>query len=86
MRQHSRNALHHLSADTLCRATATMGPYWGVKSGMNCLDTVVTQVIKEGWSHHITRLVVLSNLATLCGFAPRELCDWLWFAYVDAYD
>ncbi len=60
--------------------------YWGVKSGLNCVDTVVDQVIEEGWSHHITRLMVLSNLATLCGFSPRELCDWFWFAYVDAYD
>lgn len=60
--------------------------YWGVKSGMRCMDTVVGQVIEKGWSHHITRLMVLSNLATLCGFSPRELCDWFWFAYVDAYD
>ena len=60
--------------------------YWGVKSGMHCVDTVVAQVIDEGWSHHITRLMVLSNLATLCGFSPRELTDWFWFAYVDAYD
>jgi deoxyribodipyrimidine photolyase-related protein len=60
--------------------------YWGVTSGLHCLDTVVEQVIREGWSHHITRLMVLSNLATLCGFSPRELTDWFWFAYVDAYD
>lgn len=60
--------------------------YWGVKSGLHCMDTVVAQVIEDGWSHHITRLMVLSNLATLCGFSPRELTDWFWFAYVDAYD
>ena len=60
--------------------------YWGVKSGMHCLDTVIEQVIDEGWSHHITRLMVLSNLATLCGFSARELTDWFWIAYVDAYD
>ena len=60
--------------------------YWGAKSGLHCIDTVVDQVIREGWSHHITRLMVLSNLATLCGFSPRELTDWFWFAYVDAYD
>jgi deoxyribodipyrimidine photolyase-related protein len=57
--------------------------YWGAKSGLNCLDTVVNQVIHEGWSHHITRLMVLSNLATLCGYSPRELTDWFWIAYVD---
>ena len=60
--------------------------YWGIKSGLHCLDTVVHQVVEEGWSHHITRLMVLSNLAVLCGFSPRELTDWFWFAYVDAYD
>jgi deoxyribodipyrimidine photolyase-related protein len=60
--------------------------YWGAKSGMNCLDTVVDQVVHEGWSHHITRLMVLGNLATLCGYSPRELTDWFWIAYIDAYD
>ncbi len=60
--------------------------YWGVPSGLHCLDTVVKQVVDEGWTHHIPRLMVLSNLATLCGFSPRELTDWFWFAYVDAYD
>lgn len=60
--------------------------YWGTPSGMTCMDTVVAQVIDKGWSHHITRLMVLSNLAVLCGFSPRELTDWFWFAYVDAYD
>ena len=60
--------------------------YWGVPSGLNCLDTVVRQVIEEGWSHHITRLMVLANFAVLCGYSPRELTDWFWIAYIDAYD
>ncbi len=60
--------------------------YWGKPSGMRCMDTVVAGVVDDGWSHHITRLMVLSNLATLCGFSPRELTDWFWFGYVDAYD
>ena len=60
--------------------------YWGAQSGMRCMDTVVAGVIDNGWSHHITRLMVLSNLATLAGFSPRELTDWFWFGYVDAYD
>ena len=60
--------------------------YWGVPSGLNCLDTVVRQVIDEGWSHHITRLMVLANFAVLCGYSPRELTDWFWIGYIDAYD
>jgi len=42
--------------------------------------------VNEGWSHHITRLIDLSNLATLCGVSPRGLTDWFWIAYADAYD
>ncbi len=60
--------------------------YWGTPSGMHCLDTVVKQVIDEGWSHHITRLMVLSNFAVLAGYSPRELTDWFWIGYIDAYD
>ena len=61
--------------------------YWGVKSGLYCNGyRCGAGCRRRGWSHHITRLMVLSNLATLCGFSPRELTDWFWFAYVDAYD
>ena len=68
-------------------ATRALPPaYWGTPSGMNCLDTVVAQVRAGGYSHHITRLMVLSNIATLAGVTPRALCDWFWFGYIDAYD
>ena len=60
--------------------------YWGTPSGLHCLDTVVASVWEEAYSHHITRLMVLSNLATLLDVSPRELTDWFWIAYVDAYD
>lgn len=56
------------------------------RSGLSCLDTVVERVWREGYSHHIERLMVLSNLATLLGISPRELTDWFWVAYTDAYD
>jgi len=61
--------------------------YWGAApSGMRCLDVVVEDVVREGWSHHITRLMVLSNIATLLGVSPRALTDWFWAMYIDAYD
>jgi deoxyribodipyrimidine photolyase-related protein len=60
--------------------------WWGRPSGLACLDRVVADVWAEGWSHHITRLMVLSNLATLLGVRPRELTDWFWVAYADAFD
>lgn len=61
--------------------------YWGQHpSGLRCLDTVVADVVRDGWSHHITRLMVLGNVAALLGVQPRALTDWFWVAYVDAYD
>ncbi|MDQ5934960.1 MAG: photolyase [Cyanobacteriota bacterium erpe_2018_sw_21hr_WHONDRS-SW48-000092_B_bin.40] len=60
--------------------------FWGAPSGLNCLDTVVQAVWEDAYSHHITRLMVLSNLATLLDISPRELTDWFWVAYFDAFD
>ena len=60
--------------------------WWGRPSGMACLDHAVADVWREAWSHHIVRLMVLSNLATLLDLSPRALTDWFWVAYVDAYD
>jgi deoxyribodipyrimidine photolyase-related protein len=59
---------------------------WGKKSGMHCLDEVVAGVWDEAYGHHITRLMVVSNIATLLGISPRDLTDWFWVAYADAYD
>lgn len=60
--------------------------YWGKSSGLHCLDSVVRSVFETGYSHHITRLMVLSNLATLLGVSPRDLTDWFWVMYTDAFD
>ncbi len=60
--------------------------FWGSPSGLACLDQVVEDVWEEGYTHHITRLMVLSNLATLLDLSPRQITDWFWVAYIDAYD
>ena len=60
--------------------------YWGETSGLRCLDEVVSSVLQEGYSHHITRLMVLSNIAVLLDSDPEALNRWFWTMYVDAYD
>jgi deoxyribodipyrimidine photolyase-related protein len=60
--------------------------WWGEPSGLACLDEVVEGVWETGYGHHITRLMVLSNLASLLDISPRELTDWFWVAYTDAWD
>ena len=60
--------------------------YWGAKTGLNCLDEVVSSVMDEGWTHHIPRLMILSNFASLLDINPRQLTTWFHEAFIDAYD
>lgn len=60
--------------------------FWGVTSGLACLDHTVEAVLDHGYTHHIPRLMVLANIATLLGVSPRELTDWFWVTFIDAYD
>ena len=60
--------------------------YWGERSGLACLDHTVTEVLEHGYTHHIPRLMVLANIGTLLGVSPRELTDWFWVTFTDAYD
>ena len=74
-------------APNFLEATSPLPPaFWGAPSGLSCLDRVVSDVWETGYGHHITRLMILSNLATLLEIGPRELTDWFWVAYTDAYD
>lgn len=71
----------------LAQETPLPPVFWGgAPSGLRCLDTVVEDVWREGYSHHIARLMVLSNIAQLLDVEPRALTDWFWVAYIDAYD
>ena len=60
--------------------------YWGRTSGLACLDACAGRVVRDGYGHHIERLMVLSNLGTLLDVSPRQLTDWFWCAYIDAFD
>ena len=53
---------------------------------MLCLDTAISDVIHTGYTHHIPRLMVLANIGNLLGVNPRELTDWFWAMFTDAYD
>lgn len=75
------------AAPSLLGASNPLPPgFWGKGTGLKCLDHVVETVWNDAQSHHITRLMILSNLATLLDVRPRELADWFWIAYLDSYD
>jgi deoxyribodipyrimidine photolyase-related protein len=54
------------------------------KTEMNCVRSVVADVEKRAWVHHIPRLMVLSNLALITGTNPQEFLDWMREQFIDA--
>jgi len=59
--------------------------YWTGETEMACLEDAVEGVRERGYTHHIQRLMVLSNFALLYGVEPRELNRWFHATFVDAY-
>jgi deoxyribodipyrimidine photolyase-related protein len=51
-----------------------------------CLSGVLTDLRRDGWVHHIPRLMVLGNYALQRGIDPLELTDWFHRSFVDGYD
>ena len=56
------------------------------KTKMNCVKSVVQDVEQRSWTHHIPRLMVLSNLALTTGVNPQEFLDWMREQFIDATD
>jgi deoxyribodipyrimidine photolyase-related protein len=79
--------IQHDGRPNALEATSPLPPaFWGVTSGLGCLDHVVGDVWATGYGHHITRLMILSNLATLLGVEPAQVSEWFRVAYADAHD
>ncbi len=53
---------------------------------MRCLSDTIRAVRDTGRVHHIPRLMVQSNFATLLGVTPGALSRWFWAAFTDAYE
>jgi len=79
-------AMPDLASANQLGATADLPAfYWTGETAMACLADAVEGVRKRGYSHHIQRLMVLSNFALLYGVEPRQLNRWFHAGYVDAY-
>ncbi len=59
--------------------------YWTGETDMACLSDVVDGVRKRGYSHHIERLMILSNFGLIYGVEPAQLNRWFHAGYVDAF-
>jgi deoxyribodipyrimidine photolyase-related protein len=53
-------------------------------TSMRCVGVTLAGVRSYGWVHHIPRLMVLANLATLAGVRPGDVVEWMWESFVDS--
>lgn len=60
--------------------------FYNGTTGITPVDVVIKKVLKNGYCHHIERLMVLSNFMLLCDFDPDEVYRWFMELFVDAYD
>ena len=60
--------------------------FWTGQTDLNCLRHTVGDVVGHGYSHHIQRLMVVCNFATLAGLSPQATADWFLAMYVDSHD
>ena len=57
--------------------------FTGAPTQMRCVSHVAQWVSDDAWTHHIPRLMVLANLATLAGTAPEAMVQWMWANFID---
>jgi deoxyribodipyrimidine photolyase-related protein len=56
------------------------------ETGMPPLDDAIKKALRLGWTHHIERLMVLSNFMNLCEIQPKQAHDWFMRMFVDSSD
>tara|TARA_Y100000590_G_scaffold448310_1_gene584760 strand:+ start:4179 stop:5675 length:1497 start_codon:yes stop_codon:yes gene_type:complete len=55
-------------------------------TGLPPLDHAIKNALQHGWSHHIERLMILSNIMNLCEIKPQIVYKWFMEMFVDSSD
>lgn len=60
--------------------------FWTGSTNMACMRDSLKQTLELGYAHHIQRLMVIGNFATLAELSPQQVSDWFLAIYVDAIE
>ena len=60
--------------------------YWTGETHMNCMKQSIGQTLKNGYSHHIQRLMITGMFGVTAQISPQAVCDWYLAVYVDAVE
>lgn len=60
--------------------------FYDGSTGIEPVDHVIHRVLRDGYCHHIERLMILGNFMLLCEIHPDAIYRWFMEMFVDAYD
>ncbi|MGD9092618.1 MAG: cryptochrome/photolyase family protein [Anaerolineales bacterium] len=60
--------------------------FWEGDTKLNCLHQVINRALQSGYTHHIERLMIVSNFCLLIGVDPNAVNEWFLSTYIDAYE
>ena len=60
--------------------------WYNATTGLPPLDYAIKNALNYGWSHHIERLMILSNIMNLCEIKPTIVYKWFMEMFVDSSD
>jgi len=58
--------------------------WYDASTGLEPLDYAIKNALTYGWSHHIERLMILSNVMNLCEIKPSIIFNWFMEMYIDS--
>ena len=87
MRGIYQNFYNRLETGNFFKHNRKMKPSWYQGStGLPHLDYAIKNANDHGWSHHIERLMILSNIMNLCEIKPIYVYKWFMEMFVDSSD
>ena len=60
--------------------------WYSGETGIPPLDDAIKESVETGYTHHINRLMIISNLMNLSNIQPAEIYRWFMEMYVDSAD
>ena len=58
--------------------------WYNATTGLDPLDHSINNALNYGWTHHIERLMILSNIMNLCEIKPQFVYKWFMEMFVDS--
>ncbi len=87
MRGIYRNFESQMDKSNFFNHKRTMKKSWYIgNTGLDPLDFSIKNAERFGWSHHIERLMILSNIMNLCEIHPKQVYKWFMEMFVDSSD